>query len=56
AGLQRGVHVLRDGDVYITSAKQIVYVTSNLDALRAVAVLVRRGENSQFIRIRPINK
>lgn len=56
AGLQRGDIVLRVGDVDITSAKQFVDVTSKLDPQRAVAVLVRRGENTQFIPIRPRQK
>ncbi|SMG03085.1 DegQ family serine endoprotease [Burkholderia singularis] len=56
AGLQRGDIVLRVGDIDITSAKQFVDVTSKLDAQRTIALLVRRGDNTQFIPIRPRQK
>ncbi|HEM8498655.1 TPA: PDZ domain-containing protein, partial [Burkholderia multivorans] len=56
AGLQRGDIVLRVGDTDITSAKQFAEVTSQLDAQKAVAVLVRRGDNTQFVPVRPRQK
>ncbi|MBU9630123.1 DegQ family serine endoprotease [Burkholderia multivorans] len=56
AGLQRGDIVLRVGDTDITSAKQFAKVTSQLDAQKAVAVLVRRGDNTQFVPVRPRQK
>ncbi|WP_323118601.1 DegQ family serine endoprotease [Burkholderia alba] len=56
AGLQRGDIVLRVGDTDIANAKQFVDVTSQLDPQKMVAVLVRRGENTQFIPIRPRQK
>ncbi|MFP3507072.1 DegQ family serine endoprotease [Burkholderia sp. SIMBA_062] len=53
AGLQRGDIVLRVGDTDITSAKQFAEVTAQLDSQKAVAVLVRRGDNTQFVPVRP---
>lgn len=53
AGLQRGDIVLRVGDTDITSAKQFADVTAQLDPQKAVAVLVRRGDNTQFVPVRP---
>ncbi|MBN3757347.1 DegQ family serine endoprotease [Paraburkholderia sp. Tr-20389] len=52
-GLQRGDIILRVGDTDITSAKQFEEVTSHLDASKMVALLVRRGENTQFVPVRP---
>ncbi|PAJ82371.1 DegQ family serine endoprotease [Burkholderia ubonensis] len=56
AGLQRGDIVLRVGDTDITSAKQFGDVTAQLDPQKAVAVLVRRGDNTQFFPLRPRQK
>ncbi|HTH60486.1 MAG TPA: DegQ family serine endoprotease [Paraburkholderia sp.] len=53
AGLQRGDMVLRVGDVDITSAKQFDEVTSKLDPQKTVAVLVRRGDNTQYVPLKP---
>ncbi len=53
AGLQRGDIVLRVGDTDITSTKQFAEVTAQLDSQKAVAVLVRRGDNTQFVPVRP---
>jgi len=52
-GLQRGDIILRVGDTDITSAKQFDEVTSHLDPSKMVALLVRRGENTQFVPVRP---
>ncbi|NIF53542.1 DegQ family serine endoprotease [Burkholderia sp. Ax-1724] len=52
-GLQKGDIVLRVGDTDITSAKQFDDVTAHLDPQKMVALLVRRGENTQFVPIRP---
>ncbi|WGS48917.1 DegQ family serine endoprotease [Paraburkholderia sp. D15] len=52
-GLQKGDIVLRVGDTDITSAKQFDDLTSHLDPGKMVALLVRRGENTQFVPIRP---
>jgi serine protease Do len=52
-GLQKGDIVLRVGDTDITSAKQFDDLTSHLDPQKMVALLVRRGENTQFVPIRP---
>ncbi|RDT01394.1 PDZ domain-containing protein, partial [Burkholderia contaminans] len=56
AGLQRGDIVLRVGDTDITNAKQFAEVTAQLDPQKAVAVLVRRGDNTQFVPVRPRQK
>jgi len=52
-GLQKGDIILRIGDTDITSAKQFDDVTSHLDPQKMVALLVRRGDNTQFVPIRP---
>ncbi|WP_199540371.1 DegQ family serine endoprotease [Paraburkholderia kururiensis] len=53
AGLQKGDIILRVGDTDIKSAKQFEEVASHLDSQKMVAVLVRRGENTQFVPLRP---
>ncbi|HEY1611283.1 MAG TPA: DegQ family serine endoprotease [Paraburkholderia sp.] len=53
AGLERGDIVLRVGNVDITSAKQFDAVTSKLDPQKTVAVLVRRGDNTQYVPLKP---
>ncbi|NLP62468.1 DegQ family serine endoprotease [Paraburkholderia sacchari] len=55
AGLQKGDIILRVGDTDITSAKQFLEVTSRLDSQKMVAILVRRGDNTQFVPLRPRN-
>jgi serine protease Do len=52
-GLQKGDIILRVGDTDITSAKQFDELSSHLDSQKMVALLVRRGENTQFVPIRP---
>ncbi|NPT36542.1 DegQ family serine endoprotease [Paraburkholderia xenovorans] len=52
-GLQKGDIILRVGDTDITSAKQFDDVSSHLDSQKMVALLVRRGDNTQFVPIRP---
>ncbi|MFM0009255.1 DegQ family serine endoprotease [Paraburkholderia sediminicola] len=52
-GLQKGDIVLRVGDTDITSAKQFDELTAHLDPQKMVALLVRRGENTQFVPVRP---
>ncbi|PQV51976.1 DegQ family serine endoprotease [Paraburkholderia sp. BL21I4N1] len=52
-GLQKGDIILRVGDTDITSAKQFDDLSAHLDASKMVALLVRRGENTQFVPIRP---
>jgi len=53
AGLQKGDLILRVGDTDITGAKQFEEVISHLDPQKMVALLVRRGDNTQFVPIRP---
>ncbi|MCG5074612.1 DegQ family serine endoprotease [Paraburkholderia tagetis] len=55
AGLQKGDIILRVGDTDVTSAKQFLEVTSRLDSQKMVAILVRRGDNTQFVPLRPRN-
>ncbi|HKT97032.1 MAG TPA: DegQ family serine endoprotease [Paraburkholderia sp.] len=55
AGLQKGDIILRVGDTDITSAKQFQEVASHLDPQKMVAILVRRGDNTQFVPLRPRN-
>ncbi|HEX3380297.1 MAG TPA: DegQ family serine endoprotease [Paraburkholderia sp.] len=52
-GLQKGDIILRVGDTDVTSAKQFDDLTSHLDPQKMVALLVRRGDNTQFVPIRP---
>lgn len=53
AGIQQGDIILRVGDTDITSAKQFNDVVSHLDSKKLVAVLVRRGDATQFVPLRP---
>lgn len=53
AGFEKGDIILRVGDTDITSAKQFDAVAQNLDPNKMVAVLVRRGDNTQFVPLRP---
>jgi serine protease Do len=53
AGFQKGDIILRIGDTDITSAKQFEAVAQNVDPGKMVAVLVRRGDNTQFVPLRP---
>jgi len=53
AGFQKGDIILRIGDTDITSAKQFGAVAQNVDPSKMVAVLVRRGDNTQFVPLRP---
>ncbi|MDR5737872.1 MULTISPECIES: DegQ family serine endoprotease [unclassified Caballeronia] len=53
AGFQKGDIIMRIGDTDITSAKQFEALAQSLDASKMVAVLVRRGDNTQFVPLRP---
>ncbi|SAK76160.1 peptidase S1C, Do [Caballeronia calidae] len=53
AGFQKGDIIMRIGDTDITSAKQFQELAQGLDASKMVAVLVRRGDNTQFVPLRP---
>ena len=55
--------LLRQGDVImaiqntdVTSAKQFNDLVARLDKTKIAAVLVRRGESSQYVTIRPDKK
>jgi serine protease Do len=53
AGLQQGDIILRVGDADIVSAKQFEDVVKALDPKRLVPILVRRGDATQFVPLRP---
>lgn len=52
-GLQKGDIILRVGDTDIVSAKEFEQVVAHLDPQKPVAVLVRRGDNTQFVPMHP---
>ncbi|RKP56451.1 DegQ family serine endoprotease [Pararobbsia silviterrae] len=53
AGIQKGDVIQRVGETDITSARQFESVVKSLDASKAVAVLVRRGDTSQYVPVKP---
>jgi len=53
AGLQQGDIILRVGDADIANAKQFEEVVKALDPKRLVPILVRRGDATQFVPLRP---
>ena len=53
AGLRNGDVILKLQSNDIASAKQFNELVGKLDPKRVVALLVRRGEVSQYITIRP---
>jgi len=53
AGLQKGDIVLRLGDADIVSAAQFAAIVHKLDPQKMVALLVRRGDNTQYIALHP---
>ena len=56
AGMRAGDVVLKVTNTDITSARQFNDVVAKLDLKKAVALLVRRGETSQYVTIRPDRK
>ncbi|MEA3120581.1 MAG: serine protease Do [Paraburkholderia sp.] len=52
-GLQKGDIILRIGDNDIASTKDFDRAVAHLDPQKTVAVLVRRGDNTQFVPMRP---
>jgi len=56
AGLRQGDILLQLNNTEITDAKQFNAAVARLDRNRASVVLVRRGDQSQFISIRPAAK
>ncbi|HTH72835.1 MAG TPA: DegQ family serine endoprotease [Trinickia sp.] len=52
-GMKKGDIILRIGDADITNTKDFQQIVSRLDPQKVVAVLVRRGDNTQFVPIRP---
>lgn len=55
AGLQPGDIIQRLNDADITSAKQFNELVAKLDRKKRAAILVRRGDASQFVPLRPNN-
>jgi serine protease Do len=53
AGLRAGDVVQRLNDADIKDAKQFNALVSKLDPKKRAAVLVRRGDSSQFVPLRP---
>jgi serine protease Do len=53
AGLRQGDVILQLNNTSISDAKQFNALVAKLDAKRTAVVLVRRGEASQFVPIRP---
>jgi serine protease Do len=53
AGLQKGDIILRVGDADIVGVTQFNDVVANLNPQKMVAVLVRRGDSTLFVPIRP---
>ena len=53
AGIQKGDVILRVGDTDISGVRQFEALVKGLDTSKAVAVLVRRGDNSQYVPVRP---
>jgi len=53
AGLQKGDVLLRIGDTDVISAVQLAAIVHKLDPQKMVALLVRRGDNTQYIALHP---
>ncbi|MBN9425346.1 MAG: DegQ family serine endoprotease [Burkholderiales bacterium] len=53
AGIRQGDIVLVMNNQEVTSAKQFAELSSKLDRSRAATLLVRRGDNAQFVIVRP---
>jgi serine protease Do len=56
AGLRQGDVIMTLQNTDVTSAKQFNDLVAKLDKSRVAAVLVRRGESSQYVTIRPDRK
>jgi serine protease Do len=52
-GLQKGDIILRIGDTDIANTKEFEQKVASLDPDKTIAVLVRRGDNTQFVPMRP---
>jgi serine protease Do len=56
AGLRQGDVILSMNNVDVTSAKQFNEQVAKLDRKRNVALLVRRGDSTQFLIVRPADR
>ncbi|MEA3118185.1 MAG: serine protease Do, partial [Paraburkholderia sp.] len=52
-GLEKGDIILRIGVTDVASAKDFDHAVAHLDPQKTVAVLVRRGDDTQFVPMRP---
>lgn len=55
AGIRPGDLILRINNTDVTDAKQFNAIVNKLDSKRSVGLLVRRGESSQFVPVKPGN-
>lgn len=55
AGIRTGDLILRINNTDVTDAKQFNALVSKLEPKRSVGLLVRRGESSQFVPVKPGN-
>ncbi len=55
AGIQRGDIVLRVGDTDIRNAQQFESIVRALEPDKRVAILIRRGDMTQFVPLRPLS-
>lgn len=53
AGIRQGDVIQRVNEVDVKDAKQFAQLVAKLDAKKRAAVLVRRGDSSQFVPLRP---
>ena len=53
AGLQEGDIVLAVNDSDVTSARQFAELVAKLDKSRSVGLLVRRGDQTQWVAVAP---
>ncbi|UDG83183.1 DegQ family serine endoprotease [Candidatus Vallotia lariciata] len=52
-GLKRGDIILRIGDTDVANTKQFALLMQKLNPQKNIALLVRRGDNTQFIPVKP---
>jgi serine protease Do len=56
AGINQGDVILTLGNTDITSPEQFVSVAGKLDQTKAMGVMVRRGEQTQWVLLKPTTK
>jgi serine protease Do len=55
AGIRTGDLILRINNTDVTDSKQFNTLVGKLEPKRSVGLLVRRGESSQFVPVKPGN-